>query len=74
MTRRTWSAVAVLALTAGAGWAGMEYGKARIAANAPVVDCCDDPACPPGCSKTCPPNCADYDKTNHYCPPCPFCR
>jgi hypothetical protein len=58
MTRRTILLVglaAMLTLTAGSVWAGLAWANARSSMKA--VDCCLDPACPPGCSEACPPDC-----------------
>lgn len=55
MTRRSWMlAVAILSLTAAGVWAGLVPTNIR---TTKAADCCLDPACPPGCSEICPPDC-----------------
>jgi hypothetical protein len=72
-------ALAVLLFALGVGMANTTPPAAKSALPvAKVTDCCDDPACPPGCSKECPPDCGGsptvVKKTACCdCPPCPFC-
>src|SRR6476646_8286952 len=67
MNRRQVLVGAVAALWLAAfGWANWPTADAATQGNtgttaARCVDCgccCDDPACPPGCSADCPPDCA----------------
>jgi hypothetical protein len=67
--RLFWSLAAVIPLLGVGVWAGVNVNaKAETGAQATsVVNCCDDPSCPPGCSPECPTNCKSD------CPPCPLC-
>jgi hypothetical protein len=72
------SALTVLLSVLGVGMANPTPSAAKpVLPAARVADCCDAPACPPGCSTECPPNCngSTLSKLTACCdcPPCPFC-
>ena len=72
------SALTVLLSVLGFGMANSTPTAAKpVPPAARVADCCDDPACPPGCSTECPPNCNGSTVAKRTaccdCPPCPFC-
>jgi hypothetical protein len=77
-------ALAVLLSVLGIGTANSTPPAAKpVLPVAKVVDCCDDPFCPPGCCAECPPNCngstVAKQKSCYTCPltgeqlPCPNC-
>jgi hypothetical protein len=59
MKKRTWlvtgAAMALTLMVVSGVWGGLVLANGRT--NAKTVDCCDDPACPPGCSEVCPADC-----------------
>jgi hypothetical protein len=70
MNKLLWS-VALMALMGIGVWTGLKASARTgtdVQTQAPAINCCDDPSCPPVCSPECPPDC---------CPegtPCPFCK